>query len=96
MKVVYPISSMISPFSGKHYSRNADAGGNRNPCCICGREVRPGNEAAMLYVAGGGRDFVSSATHQILFEEADAGIMGSFPIGSDCWRKHKAELAQYL
>ena len=62
-------------------------GGTRNPCLLCGREVKPGRE--------GGYALVSVEDMLLTQAEADAIPLelnqGGFPVGSECWAKVPAE-----
>jgi hypothetical protein len=86
------IPDLPAPFSGPRYSENADRCGQAQPCVICGKAVR-GKKAPMVYVADGGRVFVSDAEAAQLQAAGDSGFMGGYPIGPECWRYHAAAFA---
>ena len=83
------IPNMPEPFSGPNYRKNSDKCGEFEPCAICGKAVKD-RHAHMVNVADGGGIFVSEAEAEQLRVEGDAGLMNGFPIGPECWRKHKA------
>lgn len=68
---------------GKH---KVDHNSNRagfTPCLICGKGIR--NDAKRIHwlrVGEGGSHLLTED------EPEDAGEMGCWPVGSDCWKKH--------
>jgi hypothetical protein len=60
-----------------------------NPCIVCGRNIR-NKKAKRVHVNSG-------FSHILTVEEfkADAGEMGSWPVGPDCLNKHP-ELCEYI
>lgn len=86
------IPDMPKPFSGPNYSKNADKCGADEPCALCGKRVNQAT-AHWVTVADGGGVFVSDAEAAQLRAVNDGGLMNGFPIGPECWRKHKAAFA---
>jgi hypothetical protein len=71
----------VSPFSGARYHENARRAGIYEPCGICGKAVKAPTHRAVVVDGGGAWGDERSDTN-------DPGYMGTFPIGSDCHRKH--------
>ena len=77
---------MIRPFSSELYHPEKYRGSGQ-PCCVCGKPIS--NEATahwlMVYEAPGGAVFTNKV------DEGDPWFRGGFPVGSNCWRKIRAE-----
>jgi len=74
---------MISPFSHPDFAKNQAKAGKLTPCVICGKGMANDRVQKMIRVGGGGSCFLPPDA-----PVDPAGDMGSFPIGSDCLRKH--------
>lgn len=65
------------------------------PCLICGAPVREGGTGHAFWYAGGGTTIVTEAEYRRLEGEGDAGLMGIYPIGNNCYRKHREVLEPF-
>lgn len=83
---------MITPFSNPNYIKNSDmVRGDDWPCVICGRPIKNKNTAKWITVIQGGSSFGPQDS-----DPNHPGFMGGFPIGPDCYRRHKTELDKFL
>lgn len=84
---------MTQPFSGKNYGENSrHIKTGETPCAICGKGIKENNPNVIwIIVIDGGSSWGTYDS-----DENAPGYMGGFPIGSDCWKKHKAELGKFI
>ncbi len=76
------------PFGGPDYRKNADrAKGDETPCAICGRPIKPDSPQVFVLVGDGGGVFLPAGSGET--HKNDAGFMGGFPVGLDCFRAHR-------
>lgn len=78
----------VRPFSGPNYRENEKRCGKHQPCAICGRAIENTVTAVYLDIIDGGSAFATPGTA----DESDPGYMGSYPIGPNCYHRHKHEL----
>lgn len=81
----------MTPFGGPKYHKNADRGGQRNPCAFCGKEVTDKDGAVAIGVTDGGARFFKAEDCEAEEKKNPAGFMGIHQLGSDCARKLKAQ-----
>ncbi len=67
----------LNEVQSKDYEKNEKRGGNRNPCLICGKEIKGEAKQVQLlttgYIVSSDQSFVNS--------------QGFFPVGNDCAKK---------
>lgn len=83
---------VIEPFSGKRYKENsAISPAGTNPCAICGKPIKPDASTRWVWVVEGGSEFARPGeVHD------EAGDMGMWPLGSDCYRRNRKDLEGYV
>lgn len=67
----------LEEVQSKDYAKNEKAGGNRNPCLICGKEITGAHKNVQLLTNG---NIVSS-------DQSFTNSQGFFPVGLNCARK---------
>jgi len=83
---------MITPFGGPNYIKNSErVRGDTWPCVICGLPIHNLAGVKWITVINGGGDFGPADS-----DMNHPGYMGCFPIGPECYRKHKTELDKFL
>lgn len=66
------------------------------PCLVCGRPCSDNGKARWFYVHEGGAVIVTDAEYTALEVTQPGAGCGAYPVGPDCYRKHKTALAPYL
>ena len=88
----YALPGLPRPFSGPRYATNAARCGAQEPCALCGKPITSRDTAVFVSVGDGGSVFLSPAEEAAA--KQDAGFMGCFPLGPECWRKHRQAFQQ--
>jgi hypothetical protein len=71
------------------------------PCLLCGKGCTQNGKAYSFLLGGGGVRVLTEEeyTRQEAIAQAtgeDQGLMGTYPIGPECYRKHRAALQPYV
>ena len=67
------------------------------PCLVCGKPCKDDGKAVWVYLHDGGGTIVTADEYEARNAAGhDDEQLGAYPIGPDCYRKHKAVLAPYV
>ena len=69
--------------------------GNQMPCLLCGRGVGDGFKAKWFWLHGGGGILITTKQDA---EDLGGGAadLGAYPVGPDCYRRHKTILKPFV
>ena len=81
--------------NGRRHGNGVGQGGY--PCLVCGKPCTDDGKAVWVWLHEGGSVLVDREEGERLNREGrGAADLGGYPIGPDCFRKHRAKLAPFV